>query len=146
MKQPNDNEVGAVTLVNPPPGPLPGAVIRTNSAGKVIGTRQYFSGSLSAREVKDALRRAGKTGKELTKAVNQTLRGEKDLRNQLGAAYLQASFQEGFVMDMSNVNKNQTKMTIVLVKPTDKIRITEEHIKAMSDEERKDLLALLGVK
>jgi hypothetical protein len=138
----NGNNTSLVPL-NPT---LPAVVSRQNSAGKILGTTQHFSQSLTAREVKDQLRRAGKTGKELTKAVNETLMGEKDMRQQLGTAYMQALFQDGFVPDFANVNKNATKATVVLVKPVEKLRITEEHVKAMSDEERKELLALLGVK
>ena len=128
------------------PSALPALVTRKNSVGKVLGTTQHFSGSLTARDVKEQLKRTGLAGKELTKMVNQTLRGEKDMRQQLGTAYMQALFQDGFVPDFANVNKNATKATVVMVKPVEKLRITEDQVKAMSDDERKELLALLGVK
>jgi hypothetical protein len=122
---------------------LPAARESVNSAGKMTGYVQHFSGKMAAKDVKEALKANGIKGKELTKRVNETLRGEKDLRQQLGMAWLQAQYQAGYVPDMGKTNKAQDKCSIVLIKAAPKVEVSKEQVDAMTKEERAALIALL---
>jgi hypothetical protein len=126
---------------------LPALRTRYNSAGKVMGSMQYFTGSLSAKEIKAQLKSGGLSGKALTKAVNETLRGEKDIRQQMLMAYVQAAHQNGFMADVSKANKKGNKLVIEMIKPEGKVSIAEVKDAidsgAMSKEERDALLAIL---
>jgi len=126
---------------------LPPAKLIKSTDGKIRGTIQHFTGSMSAKEIKESLKASGLKGKELTKAVNQTLRGEKDLRQQMGLAYMQALYQDGFMPDLGKLNKKGDKAQITMVKPM--ARVSAKDVQdaiatgAMTKEERDALLAIL---
>jgi hypothetical protein len=105
----------AVQTQNPPQ--MPARAERHNANGKLTGYVQHFTGSLSAKMLKEALKAKGVKGKELTKMVNETLRGEKDLRQQIGVACIQAAIQAGYIPDCFEENKAGTKGVFRMVKP-----------------------------
>lgn len=113
-------------------------VIRRNVAGKELGMVQHFTSSLGARDIKEKLRASGITGKDLTKRVNETLRGEKDIRQQLATALMQAYFQEGFIPELGSVNKKETRAKIEFVKPVVALKVSE-----LADLTRNQQLAVL---
>lgn len=84
-----------------------------SARGKVLGTRTTFTTTGSAKDIKESLKAKGKTGKDLKDAVNAVLRGEIDLRTQLGVAWLQASYAEGFVPDIGDLRKNSGSLKLV---------------------------------
>lgn len=140
----------AVATQNAPSMPV--RAERKNANGKVLGYVQHFTGSLSAKMIREKLKNAGKKGKDLTKAVNETLRGEKDLREQLGAACFQAAIQSGYIMDVFEENKAGTKGVFRMVKPevvkeqtlSEKIAGLAEKKAELSEADKATLKALLA--
>jgi hypothetical protein len=143
----------AIATVTPQTS-LPASKAVMNKRGKVISYVQHFTGSMSAKLIKEALKAKGVEGKELTSQVNEVLLGEKDLRQQLGQAWLQAAFQDGMMPDFGKTNKKGDKATLSLVKVTEKDRpdaaSTIAALKAgeitLTDEEEAELLNLLASK
>jgi hypothetical protein len=93
------------------------AVAIRGKTGKVLGSRQNFTQTGSAKEIKDALVAKNPTlkGKKLAEKVNEVLRGEVDVRCQLGVAWLQASYQDGFVPNVGELRKNTGVLKLVRV-------------------------------
>ena len=106
MNETNQNQAVAVT-------PRFDTSVLKSAKGKVLGMRTKFSATGSAKEIKEALKAKGKTGQALKDAVNEVLRGETDLRTQLGVAWLQASYAEGFVPDIGDLKKNTGVLKLV---------------------------------
>lgn len=125
--------------------PAPSIVSRYNSAGKATGSRITFGG-LSATDVKKQLKEQGIKGKELTKRVDQVLRGEASLRNTIGRAYVDKLVEDGFVFGHIDANKKGNKAKLELIK-VEKPIITVADI-AAADQTTKDavLAALLKEK
>lgn len=131
---------------------IPARVERKTASGKVVGYTQHFSGTLSAKMIRESLKANGSKGKDLTRKVNEVLRGEKDLRNQITVAYIQSKMQQGFVGSCGQENKAGTKVKIELELPTAEAPASvDDQIKALADQKAKmtpeqlaTLKALLG--
>lgn len=93
------------------------APMKNVAAGKGFKQVQNF-GQGSAKEIKEALKAANPDlkGRALSRKVNEVLSGEKDLRAQLGVAFVQATIQSGFVPDVGIVGKNTASLKFVRVK------------------------------
>lgn len=113
---------------------LPAA--REVKRGKGYVTVQTFTSSLSARDIKAALKGANPkmSGKELAKRVNDTLRGERDVREQLGIAWYQATVQSGYVPDKGEHGKNGAVLRFVRVKAEEPAPVVDT---AVQDENAK---------
>lgn len=113
------SELGLATVEETRRTMLPKAVAVFSRKGKQIATIQHFTGTKSARDIKTALKSANPklSGKELAKRVNETLRGEVDIRQQLGVAWLQAAYQSGYTSDAGRLGKNTGALRLVKVKP-----------------------------
>lgn len=96
---------------------LPARTEIIGKRGNVLGTVQRFTGTGSAKQIKEAMAAAHPTlkGKKLAEKVNEVLRGEVDLRTQLGVAWLQAAYAEGFVPDVGVLRKNRGGLNLVRV-------------------------------
>lgn len=90
---------------------------RTSVAGKTLGLRMTFEGSLSASEIRSNLRATGLKGKELTNKVNAMLSGEADVRWLRHDALQSAARSNGLVPDYTDVNAKGTSMVTRYVKP-----------------------------
>lgn len=94
---------------------LPSAVaVRVGKGTRIV---QHFTSSCSAGEIKKALKAADPkmSNKALARKVNETLRGERDLREQVFSAYTQALFQDGFVPDKGTMGKSSASVRFVKV-------------------------------
>lgn len=90
--------------------------------GKGYATQQKFT-TLSAREIKEQFREKGMK-KGLSEAVNAVLRGEVDMREQLAVAWLQGSFQSGFVPDEALTFDKTASLKLVKV-PKKVVEVSE---------------------
>ena len=112
-------------------------VVKSKVTNRVLCTRQHFTGSLSAKDIRAELKAGGVKGKELTRRVNQTLSGEKNMRDQLGAAWLQAAIQDGYTCDKGELRKNTGNLRLVKV-----TEVKKEEVKATTVEQALEALGL----
>jgi glutamate-1-semialdehyde aminotransferase len=110
-------------------------------AGKGFKQVQNF-GQGSARSLKEAFKAQNPklSGKALSKMVNETLRGEKSLREQLGAAFLQSCYQNGMILDRGEITKGGAKLVLVNVAPKVEAVSVETDYENMSPDEINALL------
>lgn len=104
---------------------------RMGNTGKLLGKRVTFTGTASASELKKQFKAEGLKGKKLEAAVQKVLRGEANIRQVVGVAVVQAYIAKGFVPDVMNVNKADTKATLTFVK----VEKQDVEPATMSDEE-----------
>lgn len=116
---------------------------------KILGHRQVFTNSGSARDIKLRLQAVNPSlkGKKLAHAVNDVLKGEVEVRQQLGVAYLQAAHQGGFVISEGSMKDRTGNIKLIKVdapvKPTQAQVV--EAVKEMTPDQRAALLKALGV-
>ena len=102
-----------------------------SKAGKTVGQKVFFAGDKSAAEAKKALSAAGVKGRELSRQVREVLTGQKDMRQQLAGAMLQALFQDGYIPDVAERREKSATIKLVRVE-ADKADIKLEAIKALA--------------
>lgn len=92
---------------------------RTASNGRTLGTRVHFAGAVPASEIKAQLKAANPklTTKELKAKANEVLRGESDIRWMSFDALMSASRSKGFVPDIADINKAESRVTAKLIRP-----------------------------
>lgn len=107
--------------------------------GKGTVQVQRFAGSGSAKQIKDALKAADPkmSAKALTRMVDQTLRGERDLRSQMAVAWVQGRLAAGDIPTVGEVTANGSALkmkslpkeeTVVVSKP--QVPKTPEEVQA----------------
>lgn len=94
---------------------------RVSAAGKALGTRVHFAGTVTAADVKKTLTTANPAlkGAALRKAVNEALRGESDIRWMTFDALTSAARSSGFIPDYADTNAKGTGLVARMVKPID---------------------------
>lgn len=112
--------MGLATVEDTRRSMLPAAVAIKGRTGKVLGHRQAFTSTRSAKDIKAALKAQNPkmSGKALAARVNEVLTGETDLRMQLGVAWLQGAFQSGMAPDEGVMRKNTGNLKLVRIRPT----------------------------
>lgn len=135
------NSMGLATVNDTRAAQLPAALPIKGRTGKQLGTVQYFTGSMSANALKEQLKAQNPklSGKELAKKVNEVLKGEVDLRQQLGQAWLTAAFQAGWTCDAGILRKNRGGLNLVRVE-RDPVAVEKS-----PEEKRNEALAVLGL-
>jgi hypothetical protein len=106
--------------------------------GKILGEVQHFTANMSAKALKEQLKAQNPklSGKALAVKVNEVLRGEVDVRQQLGMAWLTMAFQNGWTADVGILRKNRGGLNLVRV---DAAREKSE------SEKRSEAMAVLGL-
>lgn len=109
--------------------------------GKVLGSVQRFTQNGTAKDVKAALVKADPKlkGKKLAEKVNAVLRGEVDVRQQLGVAWLQAAYAEGYVPDAGVLRTKRGGLNLVRVDSEE-----AEVLKKLVNIDKDKALAALG--
>lgn len=136
----------AITQLDTRAGSLNGEAI-TSANGNITGSRFELGSEGCAKNIKAQLKARGYKGRDLSKRVNSVLRGESDIRSQLAAAFVTAASQQGYVPDVAELRKSTGVLRFI--KPSEpkakKVKVTPADVKAMSAEERQELLdALMG--
>jgi hypothetical protein len=109
-------QLGLATVDTTPP--LVPAVTVFDKNGKSRGTVQAFSPHGSAKELNALAKASGLTGKKAEHWVNAILRGETDLRQQLGIAWLQSKFQDGYTCGQGKLTKSGDSGALELIRVT----------------------------
>lgn len=101
---------------------------RTNKRGVVMGTRTIFNQHKSAAELRAEGKAAGKSGKDLTKYVNDILSAVDELqaRTIAGTALFQKDCMSGYAFSHCDTDKKGNKKTFVLVKVSQSDKQAEE--------------------
>jgi len=86
-------------------------------------------------------------GKALAVKVNEVLRGEVDLRQQLGVAWLQAAFSSGWTCDVGVLRKNRGGLNLVRVEgKAEPAKVTQESAMAALGLTAEDLALIASLK
>lgn len=91
---------------------------RRNADGKSLGRRLSFVGGFAAGDVKKALKEADSTlkGKELSKKVNQILRGDVEMAKVWADMTIAHAYRTGFRPIVADLNKGETKLKLTFEK------------------------------
>lgn len=108
-----------------------------NRKGKVTGSRMLFAGELTASEVRESLKAAGKKGNELKKAVNEVLTGKQDVAWAKHDAAISLLRSGGYIPDYVDARKSGA--TARFVKPAELTKKAQEAVT------REAALAALGL-
>lgn len=128
----DNNALAAAGLLAPAPVlPASNRVAR----GKGFVEVQSFAPTGGASAIKAALKAANPkiSSKALCAKVNETLRGERDLREQLGLAYFQANCQAGFVPTHGERGKKASVIRFTLApEPVKAVEPAPETVESVS--------------
>lgn len=123
--------------------PDPVARMSLKKPGKVLGYRQYFTQSLSAKEINEKLKvsRPGMSSKERAAETLGVLRGEKDIRNVLGLAWVQTILAtKNGIINYADETSGGAVVRIVKAAPA-----VERVVVQKSEPSKAEMLAALGI-
>lgn len=118
-------------------------------AGVERGRQYSFTGVQTAKELRDALKAKGIKGRDLTKQVNDVLRGSVTLSTQLALAFIVQEAKRGIVYTTGDSLKNSSVLRGTRLDEASKAKPApslDETIESMTEEQAMALVAKLSAK
>lgn len=148
-----ENTDAEIRIANSPACYPENSRLLLSKSGAERGRQYSFTGVQTAKELREALKAKGVKGSELTKQVNDVLRGNVTLSTQLALAFIVEEAKRGVVYHTGDALKNSSVLrgTRVEDKPakapkTKPAPSIDEAIDSMSEEQAMALVAKLSAK